>query len=128
MKAKLKNVQIEKVEGKKEPKQQAMSKQEKLHRTVKKIELAQDKYEDTDEIDKWSIHFHPRNSYDVKSFDEIKAIHSKLISAEISIDKLRLLNYVERGMLYDFLKNPGRHGGWISICQSLDVCRRTAYR
>jgi len=39
LKAKLDNVKIEQVEGKKEPKQQAMlSQQEKLRRTVRKID------------------------------------------------------------------------------------------
>jgi len=46
-----------------------------------------------------------------------------------SAEKLKLLNFVERGRLYDFLKNSDeRHGPWNDVCQTLGVCRKTVHR
>ena len=67
--------------------------------------------------------------YGNKTFEQLRIIHDKLINAGASAEKLRLLNFVERGRLYDFLKNSyGRHGEWSDVCKALDVCRRTVDR
>ncbi len=104
----LKAIRIEVVEGKKSEtkrQKQTMSQHEKLHCTIQKIELALEKYEATDEVDSWDIGFTVGEYYGNKTFEQLRIIHDKLISTGTSVEKLRLLNFVERGGLYDFIKN-----------------------
>lgn len=46
-----------------------------------------------------------------KAFEKIKESHSKLIVAGCSANKLKLLNYVEKGKLNNFLKHEDRYNG-----------------
>jgi hypothetical protein len=127
----LKTVRVEEVNGKKrKPRRtQQIDQREKLRIMIKRIESSLAEYESTDQIDNWDISFSVGVYYGDKTFQQIQVIHNKLISAGNSIDKLRLLNFAERGSLYDFLKNSdGRHGEWNDICKHLDVCRRTVDR
>ena len=88
-----------------------------------------DKYESTADIDKWGIGFTVGENYGSKTFEQIKVLHDKLISAGSSIAKLKLLNFAERGRLYDFLKySDTRHGTWSTLCDELGVCQRTLDR
>ena len=128
---KVKNVHIETVDGKNAPKKRltTISAQEKLHRMIRIIESNLNKYESTDEIDSWDVSFNVSENFDGKTFAEIKEIHSKLIAVGSNIDKLRLLNFVERGRLYSFLKNSDeRHESWTNVCVELNVCKRTVDR
>jgi len=103
-----------------------MSQQAKLHRIVQQIEASLKKYEATDGADNWNTSFEVGEYCGNKTFPEIIKIHNQLLSAGLSVDKLKLLNFVERGRLYDFLKNPEeRHGTWNDVCRELDVCKRT---
>jgi hypothetical protein len=115
MHMKLKSAHTEDVNSRKAQSKQQTNKnrqQEKLRHMILQIELALDKYEATDAL------------------GQIKSIHEQLLEAGSSINKLRLLNFVERGRLYDFLKNKSeeRHGKWNEVCDQLHVCRRTVDR
>ncbi len=127
----LENVHARAVSGKKTKCKQSpkMSQQEKVECVIRKIELALGIYERTDSIDSWELSFPVGVYYGNKTFEEIRVIHNKLINAGSGVDKLRLLNFAERGRLYDFLKNSDdRYGSWRFVCQELDVCRRTVDR
>jgi len=78
--------------------------QEKWQRLIEKIKTAPDTYESTADVDKWNIEFTVGEHYGSKTFEQIEVLHDKLISAGSSITKLKLLNFAERGQLYDFLK------------------------
>jgi len=113
----------------KKPDSMKLSRQQKLKLTIQKIKSSLDRYEETDEVDVWDLSFEVEVKLESKTSDEIKEIHSKLIVAGCSADKLKLLNYVERGKLYNFLKREDRNNGsWFDICKALNVCRRTADR
>ena len=88
-----------------------------------------DKYKSTADVDKWDIGFTLREHYGSKTFEQIKVLHDKLISAGSSIAKLKLLNFAKRGRLYDNLKySDARHGTWSTFCDELGVCQRTVDR
>jgi hypothetical protein len=95
---------------------------------IRKIELALDKYESTADVDAWEMGFASGESYNDKTFEDLRKIHDILINTGCSIDKLRLLNFVERGRLYEFLKKSDKYGSWKEVCIQLDVCRRTVDR
>jgi hypothetical protein len=128
----LKTVHVENVEGKKPGKKNQtvkLSPEEKVQRLIKKIEAALDTYESTADVDKWNIEFTVGEHYGGKTFEQIKVLHDRLISAGTSIAKLKLLNLAERGRLYDFLKySENRHGTWSTLCDELNVCKRTVDR
>jgi hypothetical protein len=42
-------------------------------------------------------------------------------------ERVKLLVYVEKGRMYDYLKYSG-FGSWEALCSDLGVCRRTADR
>jgi len=61
--------------------------------------------------------------YGNKTFNEIKEIRQKLVSAGVSADKIKLLTFYERGSIYIFLKNSGeRFGCWNDVGHELGVC------
>ena len=126
----LKSVPTESVEGKQSRQRRPKAgKQDELTRIIRKITVAVEKYESTAEVDKWDLVFAVGENYGDKTFDQLKEIHEKLIDAGSAVDKLRLLNFVERGRLYNFLKNSDeRHGSWKSVCRELNICRRTVDR
>lgn len=127
----LKGLNVESVDGKKtETKRQRhrMSQMDRLQSVVQKIECALDKYESTDEVDSWDVSFAVGMYYGDKTFAQITDYHNRLINAGCSVQKLKLLNFIERGRLYDFLKKDDRHGAWGEVCESLAVCRRTVDR
>ena len=133
MHMKLKSAHTEDVNSRKVQSKQQINKvrlQEKLRHMILQIEHALDKYEATDAIDKWNIGFPVGKYYGNETLAQIKSIHEQLLEAGSSINKLRLLNFVERGRLYDFLKNKSeeRHGQWNEVCEQLHVCRRTVDR
>jgi hypothetical protein len=133
MHMKLKSAHTEAVNSRKAQSKQQTNKnrqQEKLRHMILQIELALDRYEATDAVDKWNISFPVGKYYGNETLAQIKSIHEQLLEAGSSINKLRLLNFVERGRLYDFLKNKSeeRHGKWNEVCDQLHVCRRTVDR
>jgi hypothetical protein len=107
-----------------------ISPQEKLRCMIHTIELALEKYEENASVDKWNVMFPIGSGYEGKTFVQIREIHEQLLKSGSGISKLKLLNFVERGRLYDFLKNNSdeKHGNWSEICVELDVCRRTVDR
>jgi len=127
--SRLKTVHVEDVEGKKYEKKERkvnINPQEKLQRLIEKIKTALDTYESTADVDKWDIEFTVGEHYGSKTLEQIKVLHDKLISAGSSITKLKLLNFAERGRLYDFLKySDARPGTWSTLCNELGVCQRT---
>jgi hypothetical protein len=126
----LQSVRVEAVESKKSKnKSPKLSPREKLCQMIRKIELALDKYESTADVDAWEISLVVGEGYyNNQTFEDLKEIHDKLINTGCSIEKLRLLNFVERGRLYAFLKNSDKYGSWKDVCMQLDVCRRTVDR
>jgi hypothetical protein len=125
----LRSVRVEKVECKKSKKPNIkLSPQEKLRQMIHKIELALDKYDSTADVDAWEVGFIVGESYDNKTFDELRETHDILINTGCCIEKLRLLNFTERGRLYKFLKSSAEHGSWKDVCKQLDVCRRSVDR
>ena len=103
----LKSVRTDAVEGKKmelKKMSQKMSQADKLRRLIQKLELALEKYESTAEIDKWDVSFIVGEYYGNKALDWRQNIHNELVKVGISVDKLKLLNFTERGRLYDFKK------------------------
>jgi len=74
------------------------------------------------------VSFQLEESYHGKTFEEIKAAHEKLVAVGITSNQLKMLSYVERGKMYNFLKEKQRFGEWVVVCNELQICRRTANR
>ena len=127
----LQGVTTEKIAGKsaKSGKKIKPTSQEKFLAAIKKIEVAVNKYQASDQIDSWNVDFTAGEYYGNKTFSEIKNIHQKLMNVQASVEKIQLLVLVERGSMYHFLKNShGRFGRWEDVCEELNVCRRTVDR
>jgi len=103
--------------------------EEKFRSVVLKMESALSRYEETEEIDNWSINFKAGEYYGDKTFNQLKEIHKKLIDVGTCADKIKLLAFVERGSMYYYLKSSDeRFGRWSDVCHELDICRRTVDR
>ena len=116
----LKDVKTDTVTGRKSAtkKPTKLTAQEKFRAVVQKMESALSRYEETEEIDNWSIDFKAGEYYGNKTFNQIKEIHKKLEDAGTCAEKIKLLAFVERGSIYNYLKNSDeRFGRWSDVCQ-----------
>ena len=96
---------------------------------IKKIGDTLALYESTVQVDHWDIEFKVGLNYETRSLEEIKTIHDKLTRAELNAGNIKLLAHVERGRLYSSLKySQDGARRWESVCNELDVCRKTADR
>jgi len=125
----LKGVKTDNVEGRKTTKKRKPTQEEIFAAVINKIETALDKYEAWDDVDNWSMDFKVGEWYGAKTWSEIKAIHQKLVNVGLGAQKIRLLTFVERGSMYNFLKQSDqRFGRWEDVCKELEICRRTVDR
>lgn len=129
---KLQGVSTEKVAGPRQHKAGAghVTKEQKFEVMIEKIKKNLDKYEADASVDVWDTDFPVGDSYDDKSFEEIKTLHSRLVKTTASAEKIKMLSMSELGKMYDWLKyeSENRHGTWEESCNQLSVCIRTADR
>jgi len=125
----LNKVDTTKVERPKTKKKlQIVTKQEQLHTVLLKIRQALDKYE-SDRIDHWTIDFLVGEIYENYTQADLEAQHQKLDSSGSCADQVKLLIFMEKGRMYDYLKFSEKWArNWGILCDSLDICSRTANR
>lgn len=81
-----------------------------------------------DMIDSLDVNFPMGVNYASKTITELLDLHKKLISAGSAAKKIHYLSIVERGKMYDHLKNARGLDDWNLMCTQLDVCKKTAER
>jgi len=111
---------------------QKVTEAHKLVSIVDKIEKVLLKYEESPHVDKWDFRsFENAVGESFDSLDELQIIevHRQLINVASAADKIRLVTFVERGRLYDYLKfSEDWSGRWEELCSSLEICSKTANR
>ena len=126
----LKTVNTDRIEGKdKSKKLQTVTMEQKFISAVSKIRKALEKYRSTDSVVEWKLQFKIGLEYEKTTFEEIQAFHNELIKSESNAEHVKLLIYVERGRMYDYLKySQDAFGKWETLCTQLGICRKTADR
>jgi hypothetical protein len=128
---KLKELNTDIIDGKNSTKKfsNQVTMEQKFTTVIAKIQSALQRYESEDFIDEWKIEFQTGVKYDnISSINELKIHHETLIKTTTSLAHIKLLAYVERGRMYNYLKNSQPFGTWYGMCSELNICRRTADR
>jgi len=113
-------------------KQPTSTEEQKITAIIAKIKQVLQQYGASERLDRWDLSNISQafnTKYEDCDEDAIIRLHKQLISVEKSVCKTKLLTFVERGRMYNFLKVSERWcNKWLELCSRLEMCSRTANR
>jgi len=105
------------------------TRKERVESIMTKIKDCLREYEANDPaIDDCRMKFKMGVDYRNWIWDDVKIQHQNLAKTDINCNKIKLLTFLERGYLYNYLKNFYREKPWKQCCAELGICRSTVTR
>lgn len=103
-----------------------INRKERVAGILKALSKNLSSYENTDEIDEWTIKVDVLTEYQLLTLDELINYHQSLLHSSYAMNNIKLLVHYERGRFYSFMEV--RHSyEWKTFCkEQLRVCATTA--